>query len=208
MDERGVTISDLALIRSDLQQLSEKLHKTLENQALLRIELAEQIGNVHMQATERQLQMDIGPSSSVGSPVRSLSNRTIARLEAIANILTNSEGWMELLDAMPDAIIIADSAGLVIMVNRQTELLFGYHRDDMIGLPVENLMPERFRKAHDTHRIVYSNDPQSRPMGQNLDLFCLRKDLVEVAVEISLSPLVLSKGIFTVVAIRKKRDKL
>src|ERR671932_2005123 len=94
-----------------------------------------------------------------------------------------------LLEAAPDSVVIVDQGGAIQMVNRQTEVLFGYPRDELLGQPVEVLMPERFRARHRGHRGTYSNDPHTRPMGVGLELFGRRKDGSEFPVEISLSPM-------------------
>jgi len=93
-----------------------------------------------------------------------------------------------LLDAAPDAVVIVDAAGVVRTVNRQTEQLFGYSREELLGQPVEALMPERLRGRHTGHRAGYSAEPHTRPMGIGLELFGLRQDGSEFPVEISLSP--------------------
>src|SRR5262245_33198614 len=93
-----------------------------------------------------------------------------------------------LLDAAPDAVVIVDSGGIVRIVNRQTETLFGYSRGELLGKPVETLMPGRFRGRHASHRVGYTAEPHTRPMGIGLELFGLRKDGTEFPVEISLSP--------------------
>jgi PAS domain S-box-containing protein len=94
-----------------------------------------------------------------------------------------------LLEAAPDCVVIVDLDGIVQMVNRQTEVLFGYPREELLGQPVEILMPERFRGRHYGHRTSYANDPHTRPMGIGLELFGRRKDATEFPVEISLSPM-------------------
>src|ERR687885_1374790 len=94
-----------------------------------------------------------------------------------------------LLEAAPDSVVIVDQGGAIQMVNRQTEVLFGYPREELLGQPVEILMPERFRGRHLGHRVTYSNDPHTRPMGVGLELFGRRKDGSEFPVEISLSPM-------------------
>src|ERR687885_429907 len=94
-----------------------------------------------------------------------------------------------LLEAAPDSVVIVDQGGAIQMVNRQTEVVFGYPREELLGQPVEVLMPERFRARHLGHRVTYSNDPHTRPMGVGLELFGRRKDGSEFPVEISLSPM-------------------
>jgi PAS domain S-box-containing protein len=88
-------------------------------------------------------------------------------------------------------VVIVDAAGLIQIVNRQTELLFGYPRAELLGQPVELLLPERFRSRHVHHRAGYQTDPHTRAMGTGLELYGLRRDGSEFPVEISLSPMTL-----------------
>ncbi len=76
-----------------------------------------------------------------------------------------------LLEAAPDAIVIADADGRIIIVNRQAEAWFGYQREELLGQPVELLVPERFRSEHVRHRADYRAEPRTRPMGSGLELF-------------------------------------
>jgi PAS domain S-box-containing protein len=92
------------------------------------------------------------------------------------------------LDAAPDAMIIIDRSGLIRFANRQASALFGYPHDELIGKPVEHLMPERFREQHPALRESYTRDVRFRAMGTGLELFGQRQDGSEFPVEISLSP--------------------
>ena len=94
-----------------------------------------------------------------------------------------------LLEVAPDPIVIVDGQGSIAIVNRQTELAFGYSRVELLGQLVEVLVPERFSRTHVENRVRYQADPRTRPMGIGLELFGRRKDGSEFPVEISLSPL-------------------
>jgi PAS domain S-box-containing protein len=107
-----------------------------------------------------------------------------------------------LLESAPDAMVIADAQGRIVLVNAQTELLFGYPRDELIGQLVEILMPERFRGTHSQHRKDYTAHPRARKMGADLDLWGLRKDHSEFPLEISLSPIETAEGTLISSAIR------
>lgn len=107
-----------------------------------------------------------------------------------------------IIEAMPDALVIVDKHGRIILINGHTEHLFGYTRAEILGEYVEHLMPERYRSKHVHHRDGYFEMPIVRTMGSELELFGLKKDGSEFPIDISLSPLKTDEGIFALAAIR------
>ncbi|GAA3957765.1 hybrid sensor histidine kinase/response regulator [Actinoplanes auranticolor] len=113
-----------------------------------------------------------------------------------------------LLEAAPDAIVGVTADGRIALLNAQTERLFGYRRDELLGRPVEILVPERIRQEHPGHRLGYFSDPQLRPMGGGTPLAAVRKDGTEFPAEISLSALETDQGVIVSAAVRDVTERL
>jgi protein-histidine pros-kinase len=118
-----------------------------------------------------------------------------------------SDDCRVLLDAAPDAILIVNRDGEIVIANPTAERLFGYSAVEFEGRAVESLIPGRLREQHERHRANYARQPQARPMGAELDLLALRSDGAEVPVDISLSPLRTHLGDFVLLAIRDVTDR-
>jgi len=112
-----------------------------------------------------------------------------------------------LLRAVPDAMAIVDTDGRIVLMNTQTETLFGYTRAELLGQVVEILVPQRFRERHATHRDGYSASPRVRSMGSGLELYGLRKDGTEFPVEINLSHMETEGEMLAVAAIRNVSER-
>jgi protein-histidine pros-kinase len=124
------------------------------------------------------------------------------RRQAEEAVRASEEQFRALLESAPDAMVIVDAGGHIQLVNRQTERVFGYQREELIGQPIEVLVPERFHGRHVGHRNGYLAQPGVRPMGAGLQLYARRKDGSEFPVEISLSPLATEQGTLVSAAVR------
>jgi PAS domain S-box-containing protein len=113
----------------------------------------------------------------------------------------------EFLEFAPDAVIGVDQQGEIRLVNSRTETVFGYARHELIGRPVEMVVPEALRSGHVTHRDRYFEAPRTRPMGAGLDLYARRKDGSEFPCEISLSVVATDAGMMALAAIRDITDR-
>lgn len=136
-------------------------------------------------------------------------DRVEQALRASVQEARSAEGMFRgLLESAPDAIVTVSRDGRILMVNSQTEKLFRYERDDLVGQPVEILMPARLRPGHDAHRASYAANPHTRPMGGSKRLWGRRKDGTEFPVEISLSPLHTEDGLMVTSIIRDITERM
>jgi len=114
----------------------------------------------------------------------------------------SEQSFKDLLEAAPDAMVILNHQGGIVLVNSQTERLFGYPRSELLEEPVEMLLPERYREKHSAHREGFFANPHVRSMGGGLELHGIRRNGTEFPVEISLSPIETAEGLLVISAIR------
>ncbi|MBL1103027.1 MEKHLA domain-containing protein [Streptomyces sp. 5-8] len=151
--------------------------------------------------TEFPVEISLSPLETTDGLLVSAAVRDVSERKAA------EERFRGLLEAAPDAMVIVDDSGTIRLVNAQTEALFGYQREELLGHPVELLVPGRFRPHHTEHRNGYAHNQQVRPMGAGLDLYGLRKDGTEFPVEISLSPLETTDGLLVSAAVRDVSER-
>jgi PAS domain S-box-containing protein len=131
------------------------------------------------------------------------NHRYLPVTETSSSLSADETKFQTLLESAPDAVVVVDRDGRIVLVNTQTERLFGYARDELLGQIVDILLPHRMWAGHVRHRQAYTSDPRIRPMGQQqLDLIALRKDGTEFPAEISLAPLETPDGLLVTSMIR------
>ncbi|BAL25034.1 PAS domain S-box protein [Azoarcus sp. KH32C] len=136
-----------------------------------------------------------------------LTEKDVTELKARRDGRALEQRFGELLESTPDGLVISNSTGHILVANGQAERLFGYGPGELRARPVDDLLPERFRRPHLGHRNRYFEQPRTRSMGNGLELYGLRKDGTEFPVEISLSPLKSEDSLVVISAIRDVSER-
>ena len=174
-------------------------------------EAASQVLKSHV-SVEREVQTKVGKSLVVRiGPYYTHGKKIDGVMITFVDMTTQKqveEMLRNMVDAAPDATIVVNKDGVIVLVSKQLENVFGYSRLDLIGKRITTLMPERFHEVHPSHRMRYFRDPQVRPMGTGLKLFGRRRDGTEFPVEISLSPMKTLDGMLAIAAIRDITERV
>jgi PAS domain S-box-containing protein len=171
--------------------VNEQTRETIENPALRAMKEGLVVGLANHTVLIAKDGTGI-PIDDSGAPIKDSEGKIIGAVLIFRDITERrlaEDKFRLAVESAPNAMMMINEKGQIMLINTQTERLFGYSRAELIGQPIEMLVPERFRSPHPEHRVGFAAAPQARPMGTGRDLFGLRKDGAEVPIEIGLNPI-------------------
>jgi PAS domain S-box-containing protein len=137
-----------------------------------------------------------------------VQQRTEELTATVADLRRSEQRFRKLVDSAPEALVVVDPEGLITEANGKAAVLFGYAEEDLVGMSVDELIPAAHRATHAAHRAQFQAHPSDRPMGAGLTLQALRRDGVEVPIDVALSPMPGPEGQLVVVALRDITERL
>lgn len=188
-----IPFDDIRKALSDRHNWDGDLHQTVRDGSMVIVSSQWAIRDAENNEIEiLEINRDITAQKRTGEAFVGMNLALTARVEELERSERRFRAFVELA---PDAVVITNGTGQIVLVNSQTEKQFGYTRDELLGESVDMLLPERFRCAHSRHRSGYVRKTQVRAMGESNDLLGLRKNGEEFSVEISLSPMETGGGV-------------
>lgn len=207
---RGRTLGALTLAWAESGRRYTEADIQLAKELALRAALA--IDNARLYQSAQTLNADLEArvskrTAQLQAAVNKLRSEISDRRRAEEAQRESEKLLASLFESAPDATVLVDQQGQIVRVNTQTELMFGYTRDELIGQTIDILLPERLRNRHTQMRMNYTHMPVLRPMGAGLELFGRRKDGTELPIDIMLSPIETQHGHLVIAAVRDIRER-
>jgi PAS domain S-box-containing protein len=195
----GTRLDELLLPPGELREEQEALRRTLESGSSVYegVRTRKDGSLLYVDVTQKLIRDEQGNPQFVV-----VSKKDITRLKVLRDARVVENRFRNLLDSLPDAIVVVNNTGSIVLMNSQAVRLFGYARESIVSAPVETLLPTRYREGHVRTRTRYFTQPRIRPMGAGLELYGRHKDGREFPIEISLSPLETEEGVLAIAAIR------